>query len=214
MRFATQMATCQPRTFHAFSHRFERPLPPSVGKRERLGEMLDEVSPGDLYSAEPRDMRRRLLTVDKSEVPGLKLLDEPHEGHFGCIIDSGKHRLGKEGASNRHAIQSADEATILPCLDGMGIAEFVQARVGVQHFICDPGSSFGILLARPCTLFHHVPEADIKRDGVHILAKPSPEAAGDMELIGKQHGARIGRPPENRLIVVVPGKDALSIGFE
>ncbi len=35
-----------------------------------------------------------------------------------------------------------------------------------------------------------------------------------MKLVGEQHGARIRRPPENRLIVVVPRKDAVAIGFE
>jgi hypothetical protein len=35
-----------------------------------------------------------------------------------------------------------------------------------------------------------------------------------MKLVGEQHGARIRRPPENGLIVVVPRKDPVSIGFE
>jgi hypothetical protein len=35
-----------------------------------------------------------------------------------------------------------------------------------------------------------------------------------MKLAWEQHGARIRRPPENRLIVVVPGENAMPIGFE
>src|SRR6185437_8711009 len=124
MRFAMQGATRRSCSFYD-SHRFERPSSLSVGKSERLVEMFDEVRPWNLFRAEPADMRRELLAVDEVEVPGLKLLNEPHERHFRCIIDSGKHRLGKEGASDRHAIQSADQTTVLPCLDGMGIAEFV-----------------------------------------------------------------------------------------
>ena len=153
--------------------------------------MFDEVCPWNLFRAEPADMGRELLAIDEAEVPGLELLDEPHEGHFGCIIDSGKHRLGKEGASYRHAVQAADQAIVLPCLDRMGIAEFMQARIGVQHFTCNPGSSLGILRARPCALFHDISKAGIERDGEHIRAKASLEAARDMELDGKQHGTRI-----------------------
>ena len=159
-------------------------------------------------------MGRGLLAIDEAKVPGLKLFDELHERHLGCIIDLGKHRLGKEGAAERHAIQPADQPTVLPCLDRMGVAEFVQACVGVQHVTCDPGSSLGILQARPRALFHDVSETGIERDGEHVRAKASFEAARHMKMVRKQYGAGIRRPPENGLIVVVPGKDALSIGFE
>ena len=96
----------------------------------------------------------------------------------------------------------------------MGIAEFVQARIGVQHVTCNPGSSLGILRARSRALFYDVSKAGIERDGEHTQAKTSLEAAGDMKFVGEQYGARIRRPPENGLIVVVPGEDALPIGFK
>ena len=176
--------------------------------------MFDEVCPWNLFRAESADMRRELLAINEVEVPGLKLLDESHERHFGCVINSRKHRLGKEGPSYCHAVQSADQATVLPCFHGMGVAEFVQACVGIQHFTRDPSSSFGMLRASPCALFHDSSKARIERDGEHSRAKASLEAARDMEFVRKQHGARIRRPPENGLIVVIPGKDALSIGFE
>ena len=35
-----------------------------------------------------------------------------------------------------------------------------------------------------------------------------------MKLVGKEYGSRIGGPPQDRLVVVVPGKDAVSVGFE
>jgi len=35
-----------------------------------------------------------------------------------------------------------------------------------------------------------------------------------MEFVGKEYGPGIGRPPQDGLIVAVPGKDAVSIGFE
>lgn len=176
--------------------------------------MFDEVQAWNLFRAEPADMGRELLAIDEAKVPGLELSDQPDECHFGGIIDSRKHRLGKESPSDRHTIQSTDQATVLPCLDGMGVAEFVQACVGVQHVTRDPSSSLGVLRAQPCALFHEVSKAGIERDGEHIRAKASLETARDMELVGEQHGARIGRPPENGLIIVVPRKDALSIGFE
>ena len=213
MRFAIQVAVRRSCSFYG-SHRFESPSPPSVGKGEGLVEMLDEVRPWNLFRAEPADMGRELLAIYEAEVPGLELLDEPDERHFGCIIDSCKHRFGKEGPSDRHAVESADQTTVLPCLDGMSVAEFVQTYIGVEHVTRDPRSSLGILRARPCALFHDTPKAGIERDGKHVRAKPSLEAVRDMELVRKQDGARIRRPPEDGLIVVVPGKDAMPIGFE
>jgi len=35
-----------------------------------------------------------------------------------------------------------------------------------------------------------------------------------MKFVGKEDGPGIGRPPQDRLIVGVPGKDAVPIGFE
>lgn len=201
-------------TFYDYSPCFEIPWSTSVGKRECPIEMFDEVRPWNLFRAEPADMGRGLLAIDDVKVPGLKLAHEPHESHFGCIIDSGEHRLGKEGASDRHAIEPADQATVSPCFHRMGMAEFVQTCIGVQHVACDPGSPVGILPARRCALFHDSSKADVECDREQTRSKASFKAAGDMKLLGEQHGAGIRRPPENGLILVVPGENALSVGFE
>ena len=35
-----------------------------------------------------------------------------------------------------------------------------------------------------------------------------------MEFVGKEHRPWVGRPPQDGLVVVVPGKDAVPVGFE
>jgi hypothetical protein len=35
-----------------------------------------------------------------------------------------------------------------------------------------------------------------------------------MEFVGKEHSPWVGRPPQDGLVVVVPGKDAVPVGFE
>ncbi len=35
-----------------------------------------------------------------------------------------------------------------------------------------------------------------------------------MKLVGKEDGSRIGGPPQDGLVVVVPGKDTVAVGFE
>jgi hypothetical protein len=35
-----------------------------------------------------------------------------------------------------------------------------------------------------------------------------------VEFFGKEYGPWIGRPPQDGLIVAVPGKDPMAVGFE
>ena len=48
------------------------------------------------------------------------------------------------------------------------------------------------------------------------MARPKAalQAARDMKMFRKEDGARIGRPPEDRLTFVVPGKDAMTVRFQ
>ena len=113
-------------------------------------------------------MGRELLAIDEAKIPGLKLRDEFHKRYLGCVIDSRKHRFGKEGSTKRYAIESSDQAIILPCFYRMGAAEFVQAGIGVQHVIGDPGASLGILRARACALCHDLSETRVEGEGKHV----------------------------------------------
>ena len=61
---------------------------------------------------------------------------------------------------------------------------------------------------------HHVAKAPVERDAEYAGTKASLEAARDMEFFGKEDGPGIGRPPQDGLVVAVPGKDAVPVGFE
>ena len=63
-------------------------------------------------------------------------------------------------------------------------------------------------------MLHHVMKALVECDVEQAGAKTSFQAARDMEFAGKEDGPGIGRPPQDRLIVAVPGKDAVAVGFE
>ena len=59
-----------------------------------------------------------------------------------------------------------------------------------------------------------VTKTAVERDGEMAAAKAALQAARDMQMFRKEDGAGIGRPPENGLIIVVPGKDAVPVCFE
>ena len=63
-------------------------------------------------------------------------------------------------------------------------------------------------------MLHHITKTAVERDGEDAGTKASFEAARDMEFVGKEDGSGIGGPPQDGLIIVVPGKDSVAVGFE
>ena len=63
-------------------------------------------------------------------------------------------------------------------------------------------------------MLHHVTKTAVERDAEDAGTEASFQAARNVEFFGKEHGPGIGRPPQNRLIVAVPGKDAVAVAFE
>jgi len=63
-------------------------------------------------------------------------------------------------------------------------------------------------------MLHHFTKAPVERDAEYAGTKASFQAARDMKFAGKENGPGIGRPPQDGLIVVVPWKDAVPVGFE
>jgi len=63
-------------------------------------------------------------------------------------------------------------------------------------------------------MLHHVTKAPVERDAEYAGSKASFQAARDMKFVGKEDGPGIGRPPQDGLVLVVPGKDAVPVGFE
>ena len=63
-------------------------------------------------------------------------------------------------------------------------------------------------------MLHYVTKAPVERDAEYAGTKASFQATRDMEFVGKEDGPRIGGPPQDGLIVVVPGKNAVPIGFK
>jgi hypothetical protein len=57
-------------------------------------------------------------------------------------------------------------------------------------------------------------KAKSKTHVVTAVAKGFPKRAGDLQLIGKEHHAGVGAPPQNRVAFRIPGKNAPAITFE
>src|SRR5262249_84372 len=90
----------------------------------------------------------------------------------------------------------------------------MQRGVGLDHGGRDPGPAFRILGTGAGTMPHNRLKTLVERYPEAARPKAALQAARDVEVFRKQHRTRIRRPPEDRLILVIPGKDSMTIGFE
>ena len=84
-----------------------------------------------------------------------------------------------------------------------GIEMPVQFQIGGAHGFGDPGA-VGVI-ARFGAALDDAGEIRVESDLKALLAQQFGQAARQVEFIRKQHRARVGRPPEQRLPVGKPG---------
>ena len=94
----------------------------------------------------------------------------------------------------------------------MGMTRSVKVHIGPLQFRDYPGPvavapRFRAGLDDAC-------EGMIESGRNSLFAQCPFQAARDPETVRKEHGARVGGPPENRLALAVPGKDAAPVGVE
>ena len=75
-------------------------------------------------------MRRSHLTIDELDAAVAQQIDRVYECDFRRVRDAREHRFAEEHASDRDAVQSADELAVPPSLERVRPAEPVQAAIG------------------------------------------------------------------------------------
>ena len=91
----------------------------------------------------------------------------------------------------------------------------MQFAVGGTDIVGDPGAA--LVGARTGAGQHYLVKAAVDTDlaagclyeALQRLAQRLVQA----EVPGSQHHARVGAPPENRLVVAIPGEDAMGVGL-
>jgi len=111
-------------------------------------------------------MRGHELAIEQAISARLEPRDEPGEGYFRRVAAYGKHALAEKRSAQRHAVQTPGKLAVPPALDGMGVAERVQAIVALLDLAVDP--SLGPLRASP----YHFAKSDVGRHLKSIGAKP------------------------------------------
>ncbi|MNY31602.1 hypothetical protein D3C86_1657710 [compost metagenome] len=94
----------------------------------------------------------------------------------------------------------------------MRVTALVQLEVGLLHGVGDPGA-VGVFPWRGASADNRG-EIPVEGHLVALLAQQFVQAARDMQFVGKQNGARVRRPPEDRLAFRKPGKAAMAISLD
>ena len=66
---------------------------------------------------------------------------ERHHGQFGAVIYAAEHGFAAEEAAKGETVESRQQLTVLPDLDGVGMAQAVQLPLGVDHGGAYPGAA-------------------------------------------------------------------------
>lgn len=92
----------------------------------------------------------------------------------------------------------------------MGKAHTVQLRIGCLHFFGDPGPVAG-LCSDSGALGNDLGKCTITGNFNRAVAEIPLEPSGDSKFTGKKHEPRVGVPPEQRVAVGIPRKDAKAV---
>src|SRR5262245_16212460 len=107
-------------------------------------------------------MPGRHLTIDDYEPPAIELSSQIRQRHFRSVAAAAEHRFTVKDASERDAVQTANELVALPGLDRMREAKLRETRIGGHHVGGNPRAV--LLRPRRRTPLHHRLECPIERD--------------------------------------------------
>ncbi len=170
--------------------------------------------PRDFDGAEAAQMLGDILGVEQHETAGDQPRHQMHQRHLRGVADAMEHALAEEGAAEADAVEPADQFVLLPDLDAVAMAEFVQAEIEIADALVDPGVVAAGL--RRGAAGDHRLERGVDGHGEGVGAHGARQARRDAKTIERDHAAQFRFDPEQGRIVGAFGhrKDAAGIGAQ
>lgn len=94
----------------------------------------------------------------------------------------------------------------------MGKASFMKPCIGVRHIGGDPRAAFW--LAAPGATADNFRKSLVSRDLIVAATQGLAQASRQVNLVWINHRARVGAPPEYRLVAFVPRENTCSISLK
>ena len=124
----------------------------------------------------------------------------------------GEHAFTKNPMPEVHQVQAANEHVVLPDFNAVGVTGLVQIFVSRLHALNNPSA----LLPRSWragTSADDLVKSLVDAEPVFTAGLPASDglsqATAQLEAFNLQNHARIGRPPQNGLLLAEPRKDPL-----
>ncbi|KAG1437608.1 hypothetical protein G6F57_020180 [Rhizopus arrhizus] len=158
-------------------------------------------------------MRILHLRIDQRPAPAAQGSRQRRQCDLGAAAGAAEHAFAEKHRPDRHPVDTPDQGLPVPDLEGVGETEVVQLAVGLDHRRADPGAILA-RAGRGGTGLHHPAEGRVGGDFPRAAAQLATEAAGQVHTLGAKHHARVRRPPQDRLALAEPWKDAAGIGVQ
>lgn len=159
-------------------------------------------------------MRGQELAVEQLPAARDQPRDEMRERDLRRVARAADHRFAEKGASERHAIEAADEAVPLPAFDAVRMAEAKEPRIARLDQRVDPrGRAVGRGLGAQR---HHPGEGGVGGDAKAVGNDDLFQAARQAEPVQGQDRAQPRLDPMHRRVVGPVGhrEQPLRIGAE
>ena len=158
-------------------------------------------------------MIRRHLRVDKVKPPDLEFLHQDRQRDFRRVGFTVKHRLAEKRLAQGHAVKPADELTLEPGFYRMSTTQPVQVNLRLLHLRRDPSAALpfpGHNGASRDHILKHPVEGHVKNSSSQRLL----QAARYFKIVEFEDKTRVGRPPEQRLILRIPRENTHPVSFQ
>ena len=125
-----------------------------------------------------------------------------------------EHGLPKEHVAQQNAVQAPNERVRFIDLYRVCDTEVVKSAIGGVHVWCDPRASLGLISIRVGASTHHVRKGGVVLQSPAALTDRLFQRPADVYFVRSERQPGIRRPPQNLLVGLEPGKDALGIRAE
>jgi len=89
---------------------------------------------------------------------------QPGQGDFRCVPFPAEHAFAAEHPVKAHAIEPADQLTLAPALDRMGLAQIVEAAIACRDSAADPAFAIAVVPGGGAGI-HHFVKSGVAGDG-------------------------------------------------
>lgn len=188
--------------------------PGGAGLINQLFHFIQKNRPWHGHGPERCQVLSFLLAVNQRHVVFDAESNQCTQGHFGGVAFMTEHGLPIHHLSHVDGIQPSHQASVQPGFNRMNVPGVVQVNVSPHHFMDDPCTRLSVSGCEGAVM-DHLSEIMVHADFQAAMLQQIPQGLAQRmrgtEVRGAQHHAWISGPPQRRLPIAVPWKNAMPV---